>query len=105
MMNKSLTKGLQALLLAGAGLLGLAGQSQAAVFVGSFDPPFGGNVTPLNQMGFRGQASFYVPDACLSEGNGFFNNFPDLYSCTDIDKIKMISAYVELYDSAAAAVR
>ncbi len=96
MLNKTVKKGLMALLMAGAGLLGVAGQSQAAVFVGSFDPAFGGTVLPLANLGFRGQATFYVPDACLTSGDGFYNNG---FGCTAIDKIKMISATVELYDA------
>lgn len=102
MLNKTVKKGLLSLVMAGAGLLGLAGQSQAAVFVGSFDPAFGGTVFPLANLGFRGQASFYVPDACLSSGDGFYSNG---FGCTAIDKIKMLSATVELYDAAQPPVQ
>ncbi len=102
MLNKTVTKGLLSLMMAGAGLLGLAGQSQAAVFVGSFDPAFGGMVYPLANLGFRGQATFYVPDACLTSGDGFYVNG---FGCTAIDKIKMISATVELYDATQPPVQ
>ncbi len=96
MLSLNVRKALSSLLVATAGVLGLAAQSQAAVFVGTFDPPFGGTVTPLANLGFRGTATFYVPDACLSSGDGFYQNG---FGCTAVDKIKMLSATVELYDS------
>lgn len=102
MLNKTVKGRLLALLMAGAGLIGMAGQSHAAVFVGSFDPAFGGTVFPLANLGFRGQATFYVPDACLTGFDGFYNNG---FGCTAIDKIRMISATVELYDAAQPPVQ
>ncbi len=102
MIKTAIAKGLSTAVVATVGLCGLASPGHAAVFVGSFDPAFGGTVFPLANMGFRGTASFYVPDACLSLGNDFFSNSS---FCTSGDPIKMLSAIVELYDSNAPAVQ
>ena len=90
MLNKTVKKGLMALLMAGAGLLGMAGQSQAAVFVGSFDPPYGGT---YGNLGFRGVATIVVPDACLA-----FNGFVSNGAACSLGGMFVQSATVELYD-------
>lgn len=65
------------------------GKADAAVFVGTFDPSFGGN---LDQLGFRGQATFFVPDACL--GTSSFVSNTD--TCSG-GNMSMTAATVELY--------
>ncbi len=58
-----------ALVALGAALAPVA-PAQAAVVVGAFDPAFGPS---LPNLGYRGTATFFVPDACFATV-GFVNN-------------------------------
>ena len=84
------TKSIAALLLGLAAVLAPVHQAGAAIFIGTFDPSFGGN---LADLGFRGQATFDIPDACLGQ-TGFLvsNSGP----CSN-GGMFMTAATVELY--------
>lgn len=72
-----------------AGLaLGMAGQAQAAAYVGTWDPAFGGNFTNL---GWAGSVRFDVPDACLALGSASFVN-------VECQTAQLTAATVVLYD-------
>ena len=82
-------KAIVASLLVACALATPFGKADAAAYVGTFDPSFGGN---LAQLGFRGQATFFVPDECLGT-SGFVSN-------TDLcagGTMSMTSATVDLY--------
>lgn len=63
--------------------------AQAIIYTGSWDPAFGPDFPDL---GWRGEASFFVPDACLAESGLVFN----FESCSDFE-MKILSAEVEFY--------
>ena len=84
------TKSIAALLLGLAAVLAPVRHAGAALFVGTFDPSFGGN---LADLGFRGQATFFIPDACLGQ-TGFLVSNSD--PCSN-GAMSMTSATVELY--------
>lgn len=81
---------------AAAAVFGLAQSAQAAVYVGNYDPAYGGT---LGGIGYKGSATFYIPDSCLSVfGAGHLDNF--LYrnnACVGGDYMRMDSAHVDLY--------
>lgn len=81
---------------AAAAVLGLAQSAQAALYVGNYDPAYGGT---LGGIGYKGSATFYIPDSCLSVfGAGHLDNF--LYrnnACVGGDYMRMDSAHVDLY--------
>ena len=83
-------KAFAALFLGLAAALTPVRQADAAIFIGTFDPAFGGN---LADLGFRGQATFDIPDACLGQ-TGFLvsNSAP----CSN-GAMSMTNATVELY--------
>ena len=79
---------------AGAALMFVAGlafsaPSQAVIYVGAWDPAFG---SAFPQLGWRGEAKFFVPDACLAESGWVFN----FESCSG-GEMKVLSAEVEFY--------
>jgi hypothetical protein len=63
--------------------------SDAAVVVGKWDPAFG---SAFPDLGWRGEATFFVPDACLAESGWVFN----FESCSNFG-MKILSADVEFY--------
>ena len=63
--------------------------SQAAIFDGAWDPAFG---SAFPELGWRGEARFFVPDACLAESGWVFN----FESCSGFT-MKVLSAEVEFY--------
>lgn len=76
-----------------AAVLGVAlcAPATAAVYTGVWDPQFG---TPFtDDLGWRGQASFSVPDSCELAGTGSVDNAVD---CGDAAAVT--SATIELYD-------
>ena len=77
-----------AALLVAAGLA-CSAQSQAVIFVGAWDPAFG---SAFPELGWRGEAKFFVPDACLAESGWVFN----FESCSG-GEMKVLSAEVEFY--------
>lgn len=71
-------------------LAGSLGSASAAVYVGRWDPGYG---APFDALGWRGEATFEIPDACLT-GSGFINNGA---SCS-AGGMKVLSAEVDFYD-------
>ncbi len=72
-----------------SGLLGVFGISpaQAAIFAGAWDPAFG---SFFPELGWRGEAKFFVPDTCDTDSGLKFN----VHSCSGM---KILSAEVEFY--------
>ena len=83
---------LSVLLLGAATALGTAGSARAALYVGNYDPPYGG-IFP--QLGWEASALFDVPGACLAIGNG--TNIPISGPCAGFD---VLSAQVSFYNVA-----
>jgi hypothetical protein len=79
-------------LLAAALWVGAAAlPAQAAIVVGTFDPPFG----PLiPNLGFRGSVVVSVPDACFALPAGFI---PNADACSG-NTMSLLSATVDLYN-------
>ena len=90
MLNSIRAKAFAALFVGLAAVLAPVHQAGAAIFIGTFDPSFGGN---LADLGFRGQATFDVPDACLGQ-TGFLVSNSD--PCSN-GAMFMTAATVELY--------
>jgi len=76
--------------------LAFAGPSSAAVFVGDWDPAFG---SPFPDLGWKGEATFEIPDACLSLSGNVWNSD----SCSN-NGMRIVSAEVEFYDLANPSV-
>jgi hypothetical protein len=74
-------------LVAGAAL-----PAHAAVFVGTWDPAFG---APFNDLGWRGDVTVFVPDACLAQAGLVFNTAP----CSG-NAMQLVSAQVEFFNLA-----
>jgi hypothetical protein len=72
-----------------AAALACAAPAQAVVFSGDWDPAFG---SAFPDLGWRGEAKFFVPDACLAL-SGWVSNFN---SCSS-KEMKILSAEVEFY--------
>jgi len=85
--TKTLVRGFAAVLL----LFGLAAltPARAISFVGKWDPAFG---SAFPDLGWRGEARFFVPDACLDESGWILNSA----SCSDFG-MRIVSAEVEFY--------
>lgn len=79
-----------------ASLVALAGHAQAAQFLGEWDPAFG---SPFPNLGWRGEATFEIPDACLSLSGNVWNTD----SCSS-NGMRIVSAEVEFYDLANPSV-
>ena len=81
-------KGIRAALMFAVGLA-FSAPSQAVIVVGAWDPAFG---SAFPELGWRGEAKFFVPDACLAESGWVFN----FESCSG-GTMKVLSADVEFY--------
>jgi hypothetical protein len=68
----------------------VAGNAHAVAYTGVWDPAFG---APFTNLGWRGTASFFVPDGCLPAGTVDLSNAGD---CANGAVVTM--AQVELYD-------
>lgn len=79
-----------AAVVAGGALMAMTPVANAAMFIASFDPAFG---TGVPDLGFRGQAWFYIPNSCLSQ-SGFVDNNA---ACSN-GNMQSVSASVELYN-------
>ncbi|HTN48288.1 MAG TPA: PEP-CTERM sorting domain-containing protein [Burkholderiaceae bacterium] len=75
-------------LLVAAGFASVA-PAHAVVIIGKWDPAFG---SAFPDLGWRGEAKFFVPDACLAESGWVFN----FESCSNFG-MKILSAEVEFY--------
>lgn len=78
----------QAALLMAAGIA-FSAPSQAVIVVGAWDPAFG---PAFPELGWRGEAKFFIPDACLAESGWVFN----FESCSS-GGMKVLSAEVDFY--------
>ena len=72
-----------------ASLFAVASPARAAIWTGAWDPAFG---PAFPDLGWRGEASFFLPDACQAE-EGLVWNFE---SCSAFE-MKILSAEVEFY--------
>jgi PEP-CTERM putative exosortase interaction domain len=88
MLKSTMARGLAALLLGAMAVLAAPGTARAAVYVGSFDPAFG---PAIPNLGFRGQGTFFVPDACLSL-TGFV-------TFADCPGMSITSGFIDFYDT------
>lgn len=70
--------------------------AQAAIYIGSWDPVYGAS---FEGLGWKGTASFSIPDACLS-GSGWIANTD---GCAGGD-MKVLSANVSFYNTADASM-
>lgn len=75
--------------LAVASMCGIASPAKAVIWSGAWDPAFGSDFPDL---GWRGEATFFLPDACLAEQGWVFN----FESCSSFG-MKILSAEVEFY--------
>jgi hypothetical protein len=75
--------------IAVASLFAFAGPARAAIWTGAWDPAFG---SAFPDLGWRGEASFFLPDACQAEEGWVFN----FESCSG-SGMKILSAEVEFY--------
>ncbi len=78
----------RAALLVAAGL-SFVSPSNALIYTGAWDPAFG---SAFPDLGWRGEATFFVPDACASESGWVFN----FEGCSNFE-MKVLSAEVEFY--------
>jgi hypothetical protein len=78
--------------LAVAGLGAVVAPAQAAVVVGSFDPAFG---PAIPNLGFRGTAQFFIPDACFAIAGAVLNG----NACSG-NTMSVTTASVEFYNLA-----
>jgi hypothetical protein len=69
--------------------LGVAGLAQATLVVGSWDPPYG---APFLDLGWRGQATFFVADSCHTT-----NGVRVLLQDCAFSEMSVKSARVEFY--------
>lgn len=75
--------------LAMAAMLVVAPSARSAIWSGAWDPAFG---PAFPDLGWRGEATFFLPDACLAEQGWVFN----FESCSSFG-MKILSAEVEFY--------
>lgn len=85
---RKLKWGLAVASIATTGLLSIA-PANAVIYTGAWDPAFG---PAFPDLGWRGEAKFFVPDACLSQTGWIFN----FDSCSSFE-MKVLSAEVEFY--------
>lgn len=72
-----------------ASMFGIAAPAKAVIWSGAWDPAFG---SAFPELGWRGEATFFLPDACLAEQGWVFN----FESCSSFG-MKILSAEVEFY--------
>lgn len=72
----------------------LAGTAHAAVYSGVWDPAYG---SPFTGLGWRGTATYFVPDSCEPGGTAIIYNSP---TCSG--NAAVTSAQVVLYDDTMA---
>ena len=91
MLNKRAGTALVGVAVFVAAMLGGTQSARAAVYRGSWDPAYG---TAFPDLGWKGTATFFIPDACLV-GTGAVAN---LDPCSS-GGMKLLSANVYLYDA------
>lgn len=72
-------------------MLAGAESAQAAIYRGSWDPAYG---AAFPDLGWKGTATFLIPDACLSGAGAILNTDP----CSN-NGMKMLGANVSFYNS------
>jgi len=65
--------------------------AHAAVYTGNWDPAFG---AAYSGLGWKGEATFVIPDACLALGPGVYGNGS---SCSNFG-MQLVNASVSFYD-------
>ncbi len=90
-----LKRSARAALLAAA-TLGAGGPAAAAIYTGVWDPTFGADFPGL---GWKGSATFFVPDGCLRSGSVTIDNTPDCGGAA-----RLLNAQVVFYDVGAPTV-
>lgn len=96
-MNARLKKSLASGLVAATAFLGAASPAQAVVYVGNWDPAFGG-IFPT--LGWKGSATFSLPSACDGRTGSFLNSAA---GCGG-GAITILSGSVDFYNVAAPLV-
>ncbi len=96
-MNTRLKNSLASGAVAAAALLGAVSPAQAVVYVGNWDPAFGG-IFP--NLGWKGTATFSLPTACDGLSGTFLNSAP---GCGG-GAISILSASVDFYNVAAPSI-
>jgi hypothetical protein len=100
-MTSRLERAVRAVALAAALFCGLS-QAHAAVYRGAWDPAFGSPFTTGDgfafNLGWRGEATFVVPDSCVPSGSGFV----DFLWPNPCGTPQIRDAFVELYNVADA---
>ena len=74
-----------------AAMLGGAESARAAIYRGNWDPAYG---APFTDLGWKGTATFFIPDACLS-GTALVANSA---ACSS-NGMKMLGANVSFYNA------
>jgi hypothetical protein len=78
-----------------AAVLGVAESARAALYTGSWDPAFGAPFNGSgNSLGWKGSATFFVPDACLLLDSGLITN---VNACSK-NGMKVLGATVDFYN-------
>jgi hypothetical protein len=72
----------------------VAGSANAAVYTGVWDPVYG---APFTNLGWRGTATYAVPDSCEISGSGDISNALDCGGAATVS-----SASVEFYDASTS---
>lgn len=79
--------------MAAAVAFGAAAPAQAAVYNGSWDPAFG---AAFPQLGWNGEGTFFIPDACLALGAGLHLNSG---ACAGMELVRADVNFYDLSDS------
>ena len=69
--------------------------AHAAVYSGDWDPAFG---PQFPNLGYNGAITFFVPDACLTQGGNPFNGFVTNADVCSSGAMDLLTAQVGLYD-------
>ncbi len=69
------------------------GMANAATYSGIWDPPYG---SPFTNLGWRGTATYFVPDTCLPGGTAIVDNATGCGGAATVT-----SAQVDFYDTTA----
>jgi hypothetical protein len=93
MSESSFRRGLRGGILACAAAAALA-PAQAAVYTGTWDPGYG---APFPSLGWKGTATFFIPDACLSFAASWV---PNGDACSG-NGMKVLAATLSFYDIVA----
>lgn len=90
MILNRIRKAIQISMFAAVAALG-SGAAHSAVYTGSWDPSYG---SPFPNLGWKGEATFYIPDACLLSPDGWINNGA---ACSS-GVMAITSGHVDLYN-------